>query len=499
VSKAKSSADSSRRAVFSYIEREAPWPAQSRLVVAVSGGADSLCLLGLLVELQNSGHTLAPAELIVAHLDHGLRGEAGKSDALWVGELAERLNLSYFTEYVDIAAMARAQHRSVEDAGRRARYAFLRRVAARTAASCICTGHTADDQAETIVMHWLRGSGASGLSGMKAISGDIARPLLCIAHADTLAYCHQRDWTPRHDPTNEDTHYHRNRVRHELLPYLERYNPNLRETLVRNAALLASDEAYLEKEADRVYTTVCREETEEAVVFGLDELTALYQRAPALARRVVRRGARHLVSGEGDFTLEAEHIFQIERQLTAGETGTRLSLPASLVAERGYTTFLLKRMLVADPLPVHIDEILLPVPGECAIPTLGWRLRARVTDSRELGAVVSVPVEEERVSPVYPVETVAYLDWEACGEKQLFVRTWQKGDRFRPLGMRFEKKLHDYFIDARVPRALRHRIPLVVSPYHIVWVAGLRIDDRVRTTAATTRVVVIQLEPLPVV
>lgn len=148
-----------------------------------------------------------------------------------------------------------------------------------------------------------------------------------------------------------------------------------------------------------------------------------------------------------------------------------------------------------DASPIQIDDIPLPVPGECSMPVLGWRLRTRVSEMQERGAEASIPVE---CAPAfYSSETTAYLDGEACGEGQLVVRTWRKGDRFRPLGMQLEKKLHDFFIDARVPRALRHRIPLVVNPYHIVWVAGLRIDDRVRITAATKRVVVIELEPLP--
>jgi tRNA(Ile)-lysidine synthase len=413
-----------------------------------------------------------------------------------VGQLAEDLGLPYFTEYVDVGALAHTQHISVEDAGRRARYAYLRRVAARTAASCICTGHTADDQVETIVMHWLRGSGLAGLAGMKASSGDIARPLLCISHTDSLAYCQQRGWIPREDLTNDDLQYLRNRIRHDLLPYLERYNPNLRRTLLRNATLLANDEVHLEKEADRVYAMACREETDETVVFGMTELTTLYRETPALASRVLRRGVQHLAGADGGATLEAGHVFQIGQLLAASGAGARLSLPGNLVAERGYTTFLLKKP-TANLAPVQMDEVPLPVPGECALPVLGWRLRARVFETLDEGAAVSLPEKSESSEPFYPSETTVYLDGEACGEKQLFVRTWRKGDRFRPLGMGFEKKLHDFFIDARVPRELRHQIPLVVNPHHIVWVAGLRIDDRVRTTAATKRVVAIQLESLP--
>jgi tRNA(Ile)-lysidine synthase len=195
--------------------------------------------------------------------------------------------------------------------------------------------------------------------------------------------------------------------------------------------------------------------------------------------------------------LEAGHVFQIEQLLTASGAGGRLSLPSNLVAERGYTAFRLKRQTATNSAPIQIDEIPLPVPGECALPVLGWRLRTRVFETLEEDATVPLPVKSERANPSYPSETTVYLDGEACREEQLFVRTWRKGDRFRPLGMEFEKKLHDFFIDARVPRDLRHQIPLVVNPYHIVWVAGLRIDDRVRTTAATKRVVVIQLDSLP--
>ena len=365
-----------RSLVLSFIEREALWSPQSRLVVAVSGGADSLCLLGLLLDLQKSGHELAPNQLIVAHLDHGLRGQAGAEDALWVGDLARSLMCRFFTERSDVREVARTHHLSIEDAGRRARYSFLRRIAAQEGASRVCLGHTADDQVETILMHWLRGSGLRGLSGMAALSGDIARPILCVSRSDTLEYCRRRGWEPRYDETNDELYYRRNRIRHELLPYLERYNPNLRRTVLRNARLLGSDEAYLAEEADRVYAKVCRDQTEGAVEFDLFHLKALYKVAPALARRVIRRGAEHLTSGEPGAGLEASHIFQLETLLDSRRTGGRLSLPGNLVAERGYTTLVMKRRPAEDQCLVAADEILFPVPGDCALPRLGWRLRA---------------------------------------------------------------------------------------------------------------------------
>jgi tRNA(Ile)-lysidine synthase len=482
-----------------FIAREALWSPHSRLVVAVSGGADSLCLLGLLLDLQNSEHELAPEQLIVAHLDHGLRGQASAEDALWVGDLARSLHLNFFTERSDVREVARSRHLSVEDAGRRTRYSFLRRIAAQEGATRLCLGHTADDQVETILMHWLRGSGLRGLAGMAALSGDTARPILCLSRSDTLEFCRRRGWEPRYDETNDELYYRRNRVRQELLPYLERYNPNLRQTVLRNARLLGSDEAYLAEEADRVYARICRDQTLGAIEFGLSELKALYQAAPALARRVIRRGVEHLAAGKPGAELEASHIFQLETLLDSPRTGGRLSLPGNLVAERGYTKLVIQLRPVERQGWLSTDEIPFPVPGDCAWPSLHWRLRAAERAAPlPVSAAPSASGDEvqvERISPAYPAETIAYLDREIC-DGNLTVRTWQPGDRFRPLGMRNEKKLHDFFVDAKIPRELRHQIPLVLHAGQIAWVAGLRIDDRMRISAKTKRMLVLQVEPL---
>ncbi len=421
---------------------------------------------------------------------------AGRADAQAVAGLAASLGIPFFADRGDVAARSRADHLSIEDAARRARYAFLRRVAARVEAQRICVGHTADDQVETLVMHWLRGSGLRGLSGMSAVSDDIARPLLCIGHSDTLAYCRDRGWTPRQDETNDEIRFHRNRIRHELLPYLERYNPNLRQTLLRNAELLAGDEAYLSQETDRIYSKVCLEQGTSSVVFNL---SALRELAPALARMAIRRAAQYLSSGKPGQWLEAKHVFQIEQLLTSGHAGAQLCLPANLVAERSRTTLELRKEPPAAHRP-HVDhlayEVLLPVPGECALPALGWRLHASLEDlpPAALDNLILGSTRPEAGS-IYPVETEVYLDAGVTGS-HLLVRTWRRGDRFRPLGMQNEKKLHDYFIDAGIPRDLRHQIPLVENLAHLVWVAGLRLDDRVRMTRQTKSALVIRMEPL---
>jgi tRNA(Ile)-lysidine synthase len=482
-------------------------------VVAVSGGADSLCLLGLLLDLSSSGHRLAPNALSIAHLDHGIRGIAGEEDARSVAQLAALLGVPFFTERIDALELARTDRLSLEDAARRARYAFLRRIAADVGADRICLGHTADDQVETVIMHWLRGSGLRGLCGMPASSGDISRPLLCIRHSDALAYCLQRGWTPAHDETNDDVRYQRNRIRHELLPYLERYNPNLRQTLLRNSELLAGDEAFLRQEADRAYEAVCSTQSDDSVVLDLIGLRRL---PPALSRMVIRRGAEYLARSTSGQILLGKHIFQLEQLLVSSSAGAQLHLPAHLVAELRPAALVLRKRPAGDQRRVPASPVQLPVPGECVLPALGWRLRTSLLDGppTSLDTVLTLSASEESTQPpriknsdngaikrvaklpiIYPLETTAYLDAHAAGSS-LQVRTWRSGDRFRPLGMQSEKKLHDYFIDARVPRELRHQIPLVENADHLVWIAGLRLDDRVRITPQTERILTIRIEQI---
>src|SRR5690242_14200760 len=270
------------RAITWAVQRHALWSPSARLVVAVSGGADSLCLLGALLALRERGHRLAPGEIVVAHFDHGLRGDESREDANFVRQLATELGILCVTGHPD-ASYSTDLRVSIEDWARRARYAFLRRVAAEHEAERIVTGHTRDDQAETILLHWLRGSGLAGLRGMAPLRGDIARPLLDVTHAQTVAYCAAMGWQPREDSSNADPRFLRNRIRHELLPLLATYNPGIRDLLVRNGELLADDEAYLEAQTQVAWNELAEVNTYEfrkgnirgSVRLRLEQLCAL--------------------------------------------------------------------------------------------------------------------------------------------------------------------------------------------------------------------------------
>ena len=239
------------------------------LVVGVSGGPDSLCLLHVLRELAPD----LALRLHVAHLHHGLRGVDADADAAFVQETAVAWGLPVTIEHADVAALAQQTGMSLEEAARHARYSFLARVAERNGARAIAVGHTADDQVETVLMHFLRGSGLAGLRGMQPVSdfgfwmrgaepaaaiggAVLLRPMLSVSRAEILDYCADHGLTPRFDRSNEDTTFFRNRLRHELLPLLETYNPQIRRILLNSATVLADDYEHLRGQLQAAWSQV---------------------------------------------------------------------------------------------------------------------------------------------------------------------------------------------------------------------------------------------------
>jgi tRNA(Ile)-lysidine synthase len=221
--------------VTTYIDKHQLLPSQGEVIVAVSGGADSLCLLDLLNRLCGAGKRYPGVSLHAAHLNHKLRGEASDRDAVIVGSIIKSWGLPCTPGAIDVTALARAERRSLEDAGRSARYRFLREVAH---GQPIAVAHHADDQVESLLLHFLRGSGLTGMVGMLPRQQDIIRPLLEVRHAQTVAYCQEHDIEPLEDLSNVDPRFLRNRIRHELLPLLESLNPGFQSTLLRNADVI---------------------------------------------------------------------------------------------------------------------------------------------------------------------------------------------------------------------------------------------------------------------
>ncbi|HEU5439231.1 MAG TPA: tRNA lysidine(34) synthetase TilS, partial [Ktedonobacterales bacterium] len=267
----------------------------------------------------------------------------------------------------------------------------------------------------------------------------------------------------------------------------ERYNPRLRETLARNAALIADDERFLEERAREAWDAALAGETADAVSFRLDALRA---QPDTLRHRVLRAAVQRLAGAEQG--LEAAHLAAAERLISRGVYGASIALPAGLRLSRGERLVAVERAHApALPGPALPDEFTLDVPGELALPARGLRLRAWRADDLLSRLQGDAALDDH----TRPAGSVVYLDADVAGDR-LRVRAWRPGDRFQPLGLPHHKKLHDYFVDAKIPREQRTRIPLVLGRDHLIWIAGQRLDHRARITSATRHVLALALEPL---
>ncbi len=457
--------------VLNFIKKHHLLSDQHCLLVAVSGGQDSLCLLHILLQLRQELNI----ELHVAHLDHQLRGADSVADAQYVSHLAEQLGIPVTVGQRDVKSYQAQQHASLEEAAREVRYTFLAQVAKSVGTDRVAVGHTTDDHIETILMHLVRGTGTKGLRGLQPSSlwksSDrclaIIRPLLRVSRRETADYCREHQLIPRMDASNLSLSPLRNRIRQQLLPLLENYNPRVSEALLRSAVIASDDLAFLEQESARLWGTVANREGQ-IVSF---EKKGFLELPPALKRQLLREATERLLGSLKD--IETRHIEEIMAALTK-PAGKRLNLPKGLVFAIEYKQYLLGLDAAAlSPFPVLREECVLNIPGETLFP--GWCVEATIT-GREIKRI-------ELTSDNF----TGYLDLDKISDK-IVVRSRQLGDRFQPLGMSQPKKLGEFMIDAKIPHSWRQRIPIVCSPKHILWVVGWHIDDRVKVTENTRRV-----------
>lgn len=478
--------------VISFIERHQLLPSEGEIVVAVSGGADSLCLLHLLLQLCGPGKRYSTVGLHAVHLNHMLRGEASAHDAQAVASICASWQVPCTLGEVDVIALATAEKRSLEDAARMARYRFLREVAQ---GRRIAVAHHADDQVETLLLHWLRGSGLSGLVGMLPRHQDIIRPLLEITHAETLAYCQEHQITPLEDHSNTDPRFLRNRVRHEVLPLLQDLNPGIQRTLLRNAEVIRVDLAWLEAQVEASWPNVVVTEQPHTITLHIHALLML---PLSLQRHLLRRVTAHLCQGQSP--LEPRHFLLIEQLLTTHQNG-ELHLPQRLRVRVQKNHLICTRLNSAHPSTTgqtSHERAMLPVPGTVQVPGTPWQARAEIVPT-QLTATIRQALHQENQadmrSSLGPSDHYSvYIDGESLGP-QLLVRTRLPGDRIQPLGMLTEKKVQDLFIDKHVPRTARATMPLFFSETHCLWVAGCCLDHRVRLTNQTQQIVLLSIQP----
>jgi tRNA(Ile)-lysidine synthase len=452
-----------------FAERQQLWPRGARVVAAVSGGGDSVALVHLLRELEASGQVVLVG---LAHLNHQLRPEADRDEA-FCRTLARDAGVPCDVARVDVGGAAAAARVSVEVAGRDARYAFFEEVRVSRGAHTVAVAHTRDDQAETVLLRLLRGAGTHGLRGALASRGGIVRPLLSCGRDELRGYLAARGLAWLEDTTNADTALLRNRIRHDLLPRLVRnYQPGAARLLARTAELAHADDAYLTAAADTAAASVSSKHEEGWRV----DAAALLALPPAIGRRVVlltlqRAGATRAVRlADVDRAFATCRTAQAAANRVAGVTVERFS-PEVVLFSRG-----------GAPAARWLPPRTLEVPGQVEVPECGagWRLRAEGPIGRD-----SAPT---------PSRHRILLD-AALGLGPLTVRGRHRGDRLRPVGLGGSKSLQDLFVDRKVPRGERDRIPVVVDAAgRILWVVGLALDEGAAAVEGADDVVILNFE-----
>jgi len=435
------------------------------LLAGVSGGPDSVALLDLLVAGGWRPH--------VCHLNHQLRGAESGADAEFVRQLANSYGLLCTIEHRDVAAFAAEQKLSLEEAARRARIGFFTDVAARAGANKLALAHTADDQVETFLLRLLRGAGVPGLVGIwperKLGPLRLVRPLLKVRRLEVLEYLADKHLSYRTDSSNFDPRFTRNRIRHELLPALERdFNPAICDVLLRTAEILRDEDFYLLKHvAETFYLRASRDDALQAA--------KLAEYPAAVQRRLVR----FWLGGEDESgpRFAFDHVEAVRELAASKSPSAEVDLPGGLVVYREYEWL---RKAVREELAPVKGRWELNLDGETRIAELGARFDCR-------GAVCG-PAQVLRIAENDMKGQAESFDAEALGN-QPFVRTWSEGDRFQPLGMKEPKKLQDFFVDEKIPRRRRGRVPLVcAADGRIAWVVGVRIAEPFKVTENTRRI-----------
>ena len=419
-----------------------------KVVVGLSGGADSVYLLYALHALKGYNITL-----VAAHLNHGIRGKEAARDAEFSRGVAESLGVEFELGEADAPALRKRSRISLEDAARVLRYEFFEEARKKHGASKIATAHTLDDQAETVLMRLIRGSGTKGLSGIPPVSGKyIVRPLIETGRAAIESYLksHGIEWIE--DSTNRERDYLRNRIRLDLLPGLSEYNPKIRETLARTADILRLEEDFISREAEKAFRRIFKREGGE-LTGDLAKYTRLHGAVrTAVLMRTLTETRENLKN------VSAVHLTAADAFLTSMATSGESVFPEGGVIVKGHGSFL---VTTKDALALEF-RYELPGPGKWSFP----ELEVEAEEAPASG------LEEDR-------EDVVFLDPGAV-KFPIEVRSFKAGDRFMPLGMKSRKKVKDFFIDRKVPTFMRKRVPIFLSAGEIVWIGGMRIDERAK-------------------
>ncbi len=437
------------------------------VVVAVSGGPDSLTLLHML----NSISKHFKLKLVVAHLNHCMRPEADQEEAAVI-KLAKEWSLAYESRSVKVRELKSLKKVSEEEAGRLARYRLFYDTAFKYGASKIALGHHLDDQAETVLLNILRGTGVDGLAGIlpKNSQGglDLIRPLLCLRRTEIEEYCREMKLEPFTDSSNLETDYTRNKLRLELIPQLEKkYNPRIREALFGLATLAAEDRHLLNALSQKKYLEIASFGDKETFL----NRVKLLKLPLALSSRILRKAHKKYAPQR---ELNSHHLGQILTLLESNKTSGQVTLPGNTILHLSQEQVIITssdREKKSSIFPTNIS-----VPGKTPLAD---------------GSIIEASFIKKEELSWPPIKYQAYLDYDSLSSGKLIVRARWPGARFHPQGLPGSKKLKDFFIDQKIPRFRRDQVPLITDNDKIVWVVGFRIAEQYRVTEKTNKVLVL--------
>ena len=442
---------------------------QERVLVALSGGPDSVCLLYVLKDLKEEFRL----DLSVLYVDHGLRPEEAVGEKEFCKNLCAKLKLPFLTKSIDVKSYAEENKLNRQEAARELRYRVFEDTSLEINADKVALGHTADDQAETLIMRLLRGSGPAGLSGIPPVRGKFIRPLIAIQRKEIKQYLEGERIDFIVDSSNLKKDYLRNKIRLSLMPLIEEMNPNIIDTLSRTAAIFREEERYFEILVAKALMKLISRKTNSRIELFLSPLVAMEK---IILRRTLRRAIDETKGLRG---ISFVHIEDIIELIKIGRAGDRLYLPHGMRAIKAYSTF----TLTSEP-PVRLGAYSLEVPGETVLKEARILIQASIQESQES------EIKDRKPSDIFAAFDADRLIFP------LMIRPRKEGDFFYPHGFGKKKKLQDFFVDEKVPRDERDAIPLIVSGENIIWVIGYRGDERFKVKDETKRVLKLEVKKL---
>lgn len=456
--------------ISSYIDNNDLIASGSKVLVCVSGGADSVCLLDVLISLKER-YSLS---LHVCHINHSLREAESDDDEQFVQNLCLRHNLPFYSKKYDVAKIAKETNQSIESAARQVRYDYFFELKHQLCLDVIATAHNKNDNAETVLMHMLRGSGTDGLKGIENRRSDgMIRPLLEIFRSEIEAYLIAANQDFVTDTTNFQSIYHRNKIRLELLPYLQDvYNPNIVETLSRTAKIIQQDAKYMQKQAAKEASTAIKSDYNGWFI----NIPELKQQHPAIATRLIRMAIAASLGNDKDITHQA--VMRCYELANSKSTGGQVNISGNFFAIREYDKL---RFVIKPNESISQYCIELPLNEKIHIP------------NNKYGMTIYAELTDEIQKADKNKKDIAYFDYNLLKGK-IYIRNRREGDYFYPSGMSGKKRLKDYFIDAKIARSERETCVIIATADDILWLVGMRHTSKFAVTDKTSTILKITKE-----